>query len=1043
MTTPDEQLSAQYLQWELRGRGWFVHSEPVALEPPFRHFGGYELDAGGDCDDARRPSLAERMLRKAGRWLNGAPESAGKAEETDSPEEAVGWSREACREVALTLPKAARYRREQAESFLRICRTCVDPLSFEILADDREIGIQWACSPEDAGQLKAYAETHFAGLGAQLACGSLSGAWERTGRNYASVEIALGRDFLLPLETGKSELLPGLISAMSSFQPAEMGLLQVIFEPAGHPWGQGMLAVSTSPDGSPVFRNRPDLSREAAVKARAPLYAVVVRLAACAESAERAWALLAPMAAALNAVARPGGNHLVPLALDDYPPEAQEEDILRRQSHRWGMLLSQDELLSLISLPDDGIVSGKLRRDSGRTRGFASSADSGLLLGWNEHGGQRGDVFLTDEQRVRHLHAIGGTGTGKSTFMMGLIRQDLDSGRGFALLDPHGDLVDRVLSLMPEERLDDVVLIDAGDEEFSVGFNILAARFDYEKTLLASDLVGVFQRLSTSWGDQMTVVLRNAILAFLERPEGGTLGDVQRFLLEPDYRARVLESVADADVVYYWRKAFPQLGGSKSIGPVLTRLQTFLSPKPIRYMVTQRSAKLDIQAIMDSGKILLAKLPQGLMGAENSYLLGSLLVSKIQQAAMARQRVPESQRRLFTLFVDEFQNFVTPSMAEILSGARKYRLALVLAHQELAQLGKSDAVGSAVLANAGTRVVFRVGDSDARELARGFAHFEADALQSLGIGEAIARIERSDQDFNLRVPPAPPEEQEGESRMREAVARSRSRYATPRCEIEEAERRRHEELADAPPARRKEAAKAAPAPPAPEPSSPSPPASVAREEEIREPEPTPVPAIAPPKYETTSLKADIEELGRGGGVHKAAQTDLKRLAELRGFRATIERQIPDSQDTVDLFLERGELKIACEISVTNTLEYEIRNVTKCLRAGVPRVLVVAVDPEKQRRLSAAIASQIPAEDRGRVLCMMSDAFSPFLDSLGEPAAPTQPAKPVEGEERTVKGWKVRTNAMPAPLEDVTQAEKELAATVAESLRRMKTRKRKK
>ena len=227
---------------------------------------------------------------------------------------------------------------------------------------------------------------------------------------------------------------------------------------------------------------------------------------------------------------------------------------------------------------------------------------------------------------------------------------------------------------------------------------------------------------------------------------------MQRFLLEPDFRASVLETVLDADVVYYWKKGFPQLGGSKSIGPVLTRLQTFLSPKPIRYMVGQRDTKLDIAEIMDSGKILLVKLPQGLMGAENSYLLGSLIVSKIQQAAMARQRMAESQRRLFTLYVDEFQNFITPSMAEILSGARKYRLSLVLAHQELAQLGRNDAVASAVLANAGTRVVFRVGDSDARELAKGFAHFEPEALQSLAVGEAIIRVERSDQDFNLSVP---------------------------------------------------------------------------------------------------------------------------------------------------------------------------------------------------------------------------------------------------------------------------------------------------
>lgn len=1036
MMTPHEQLSTQYLQWELRGRGWFVHSESVALEPPFQRFGGYQINAGGNADDARRPSLAEQLLKKAGRWLNTTPDVPIEQEDTNAEKEVTGWERESCREVVLTFPKSPRYRGEQMESFLRMCRTCHEPLSFEILADHREIGIQFACSSEDATQIKTYAETHFPGLSARIEDGHLIQAWERTGQKYAAAEIGLGRDFLLSLETGKNELLPGLISAMSAFEEGEMGLFQVIFEPVTEPWSEGMLDVSTQRDGSPIFKNRPDLAREASIKAHRPLYAVVVRLVTCAEDAQRAWALLAPMTVALNAVARSGGNHLVPLALGDYPSEAQEEDILNRQSHRWGMLLSQDELLSLIRLPDDSVVSKKLRQNSGRTRGFPGTDSSGLSLGWNEHAGQRSEVFLTAEQRVRHLHVIGGTGTGKTTFLTHLIRQDMEGGQGFALLDPHGDLIDRLLALVPSNRLDDVVLIDAGDEEFSVGFNILSARSDYEKTLLASDLVSVFQRLSTSWGDQMTVVLRNTILAFLEHPEGGTLADVQRFLLEPDYRAKVLEGVTDADVVYYWKKGFPQLGGSKSIGPVLTRLQTFLSPKPIRYMVTQRSAKLDIQAIMDSGKILLVKLPQGMMGAENSYLLGSLLVSKIQQTAMARQRMPESQRRLFTLYVDEFQNFITPSMAEILSGARKYRLSLVLAHQELAQLGRNDAVASAVLANAGTRVVFRVGDSDARELSKGFAHFEVEALQSLGIGEAIARIERSDQDFNLSVPFEPRDQSVGKERRQDVIDRSRARYATARAEVEAALRMRLNAFVEAAPEKRKGERVAQPDP---VPASTPPPPSAANTLEVAEP----AEIVAPLKYETTSLKADLEELGRGGDIHRAAQAEFKRQAEERGFRATIERLLPGSQDTVDLYLERNGVSIACEISVTNTLEYEMRNVTKCLRAGITQVLVLAVDAEKHQRLRASVASILPSDQQKKVHCLMKDEFAAFLDSLPEPHATPAPEKPAEAESKMVKGWKVRTNAVIAQTEEISAIEKELAATVAENLRSRKTRKRRK
>ncbi len=1040
MTTPHEQLSAQYLQWELRGRGWFIHPEAVGLEPPFERFTGYRLRAEGVTDDVRRPSLMERALCKAGRWFNTEKIHINETEDTASEEDVATWSRGYCHEIALTFPRAPRYRREQMDSFLRLCRACREPVAFEILADQREIGFQWACSEEDASQLKAQTETHFPGCVTRPTENLLHSAWERTGRFFAAAEIGLGRDFLLSLETGKSDLLPGLISAMSGFADKEMGLFQVIFEPATAAWGESMVRVSTHADGTPVFRNRAELSREASQKARSPLFAVVLRLVTCAENGARAWALLAPMMAALNALARPDGNHLVPLAADDYPAQAQEEDLLKRQTHRWGMLLSQEELLNLIRLPDESLVSKKLRQDTGRSRAYSGERDEGLFLGWNDHAGQRSNVFLTTDQRVRHMHVIGGTGTGKTTFLMNLIRQDLESGDGFALLDPHGDVTERLLALVPAHRRDDVVLVDASDEAFSVGFNILRATTDYEKTLLASDLVSVFQRLSTSWGDQMTVVLRNAILAFLEHTEGGTLADVQRFLLEPEYRGKVLEGVTDADVVYYWKKGFPQLGGSKSIGPVLTRLQTFLSPKPIRYMVSQRDTKLDIPAIMDSGKILLVKLPQGLMGAENSYLLGSLIVSKLQQAAMARQRLPENQRRLFTLYVDEFQNFITPSMAEILSGARKYRLSLVLAHQELAQLGRNDAVASAVLANAGTRVVFRVGDSDARELAKGFAHFEADALQSLGIGEAIVRIERSDQDFNLSVPFDSIDATGHEQIRDDVIARSRSRYGTPRSEIEAAERQRLSALTALSPAKSPQSAKAQepPAPVTVEPSVPDP--------QLVPPIAVEVPPHAeaplePPQYETTTLKADLEELGRGGDIHKAAQAEFKRLAEARGFRATIERQLPGSLDTVDIYLEREGLSIACEVSVTNTLEYEMKNVTKCLRAGVAQVLVLTVDETKHQRISAAVSSLLSAEEQKRVLCLMQADFVAFLDSCQAAPAPEPPPPSAASSSKVVKGWKVRTNAVPTPSEDVNALEKELAATMAENLRRRKTKKR--
>ena len=211
------------------------------------------------------------------------------------------------------------------------------------------------------------------------------------------------------------------------------------------------------------------------------------------------------------------------------------------------------------------------------------------------------------------------------------------------MLDPHGDLIDRILGIIPESRIDDVVLVDPSDAEYSIGFNILSAHSDLEKNLLASDLVAVFQRLSTSWGDQMNSVLQNAILAFLESDRRGTIADLRRFLIEPAFRNEFLKSVKDSEVVYYWQKSFPHLSGNKSIGSILTRLDTFLAQKPIRHMVSQPENRLDFAHIMDSGKIFLAKLPEGLLGRENSHLLGH--VAGVQVPADCHEPAGAADRR--------------------------------------------------------------------------------------------------------------------------------------------------------------------------------------------------------------------------------------------------------------------------------------------------------------------------------------------------------------------------------------------------------------
>ncbi|MEQ2006792.1 MAG: type IV secretion system DNA-binding domain-containing protein, partial [Limisphaerales bacterium] len=788
MAWVDEQFSAQFRKWEQRGRGWRVWPEPVIPEPPFQVFPGHYLPAAPIADDGRRPTALSSFVQRLARTLKPEPPPLPPEPVQEEESEAEALARGELVELQASLPPKLNASPEAFAHFLGSLAYLREPVGFELLGLPESIITQFVTHPADAASVQRQLQAHFPDAVFMRKEKVLATAWDALAdTETAIVEFGLAREFVLPLATNTPDLLIGLTAALASLQPGELGLFQVLFQPVSHAWADSLLRAVSDVEGKPAFVNAPELLAQGKRKVSQPLFAAVVRIAI--RSDERPWEIARELASALSGLADLQGNELIPLRNDDYPFDDHVDDVRSRQSRRSGMVLNRDELLGFVHLPTTAVRSAKLRRELTKTRPVpkAALAGSGLLLGINEHAGQTTEVRLTTEQRVRHSHIIGASGTGKSTLLFNLIRQDIENGEGVAVLDPHGDLVDRILGIIPAHRIGDVVLVDPSDEQYSVGFNILSAHSDLEKNLLSSDLVSVFQRLSTSWGDQMGSVLSNAILAFLESEHGGTLADLRRFLIEPGFRAKFLLTVSDPDIVYYWQKGFPQLSGNKSIGPVLTRLDTFLSPKPIRYMVSQRENRLDFANILDTGKIFLAKLPQGQMGKENAFLLGSLLVAKFQQLAMSRQAQRAESRRPFWLYVDEFQNFITPSMTEILSGARKYRLGLILAHQELRQLERDREVASAVLSNPYTRVVFRVGDADAKTLESGFANFEARDLQNLGTGEALCRLERSDGDFNLRVPlPEEPDADAAEAVRQAVITASREKYATPRADIEAA-----------------------------------------------------------------------------------------------------------------------------------------------------------------------------------------------------------------------------------------------------------------
>lgn len=786
MPTVHEHFSEQFQKWEVRGRGWQVFDQPVYPEPPFAPFAYRSMTEKPAVDDGRRPTFLSSLVQKLSQKI-ATPATRPAEPDPEIEPQPIPLERGSLVEWQLSLPEKFDAAKESLEIFFQNIALCQEPVGFELLGVHQRVTAQFVTSENDAPLVRKQLAAHFPEVQLREQTGALAKVWDISlGEFVFAVEFGLQNEFMLPLAGGKLDPFIGLIGAMSELQPGEMGLFQVLWQPVQNPWAENIVAAVSHADGKPLFVNAPELTGAAERKAASPLYAVVVRIMGRAATKMRVEEIARDLASSLRIFSDPQANTLIPLHNEEYPFDDHIRDVLYRQSRRSGMLLTGEELTGFVHLPSSDVRSPVLMRDAGLTKAAPDTVRQppGLVIGDNEHNGETVPVYLTANQRVRHTHIIGSSGTGKSSLLFNLIRQDIENGEGVGVLDPHGDLINQILGIIPDDRIDDVVLVDPSDVDFPIGFNILSAHSDDEKNLLASDLIAVFRRLSTSWGDQMDTVLQNAILAFLESKKGGTLSDLRLFLLDAKYRKQFLQTVADPEIIFYWQSVFPQLTGGKSIGPVLTRLQDFFSRKPLRNMVGQQQNKLDFADIMDNGKIFLARLPEG-CGEENSYLLGTLLVSKFQQLAMARQSQKAESRRDFWLYIDEFDHFITPSMAKILSAVRKYRLGFTLAHQELHQLQSDPKVASAVLTQPCTRIVFKVGDDDAKKLGDGFESFDAKSLKNLPKFRAIARVERNDGDFNLSLrKPELPDDDEAQEQREKSVAASRAKYATPRAEVE-------------------------------------------------------------------------------------------------------------------------------------------------------------------------------------------------------------------------------------------------------------------
>jgi hypothetical protein len=413
-----------------------------------------------------------------------------------------------------------------------------------------------------------------------------------------------------------------------------------------------------------------------------------------------------------------------------------------------------------------------------------------LTIGEAVYRGEKKPVYIaSEEDRSRHFYIIGQTGTGKSTVMREMIRQDIENGKGVGVIDPHGDLIEDTLANIPEDRIEDVVLFEPFDRERPCGLNMLEWETPEQRDFAISEMIMIFNQLfdQSMIGPMFEYYMRNAMAALsADKDDIGTIVEIPRMFTDDEFMKRKVSKVSDHIVRDFWLKEWSQTTGqtkSDMLGYVVSKIGRFVADETMRNIIGQQRSGFDLDKIMSEKKIFLANLSKGLTGELNSSLLGMILVSKMQISALRRARIPEEERVPFYLYVDEFQNFTTESIAVILSEARKYKLNLILAHQYMPQL--KDEIKNAVIGNVGNMISYRIGVDDAEFLERQFSpEFSKFDLGGIDNHQYITRMMingKISSPFKI----AAPFPKEGDKKVAEVTRKiSKLKYGKPREMVE-------------------------------------------------------------------------------------------------------------------------------------------------------------------------------------------------------------------------------------------------------------------
>lgn len=552
-------------------------------------------------------------------------------------------------------------------------------------------------------------------------------SWQLKKANYYPIKV---------FKDLATDPLSSLTSALAKMGKGEAASIQIVISPSDGKWqkeGRDFISKTKKQESDPEkakFSVAGKTLEAVENKASKPGFETSIRAVVVADTEESAKAHLSNIGSAfeqfngeLNGL---GGRKLT-------RKEMFMEDFLYRYQPMYNLrgnhvsVLNAEELATIFHFPNKQITTPHIFWVNAKTAPApAEIPTSGLYLGFSTYRGIKREVYISNEDRLRHMYIIGKTGVGKSELLKRMILQDIKEGKGLCFMDPHGDAVEDLLQQIPPERAEDVIYFNPSDTQRPIGLNLLEANTEDQKHFAATAIINMMYKLFDPYktgivGPRFEHAVRNAMLTAMSEEETSFV-EVMRILTDSKYVQELLPKVTDPIVRRYWTDQIAQTSDfhkSEVLDYITSKFGRFVTNKLIRNIIGQSRSSFDLREVMDTGKILLINLSKGTLGEENSNFLGLILVPRILMAAMSRADTPMESRRDFFLYVDEFQNFATPDFAVILSEARKYRLGLCVANQFIGQV--EEEVKNAIFGNVGTIISFRVGVTDAGYLSHEFA----------------------------------------------------------------------------------------------------------------------------------------------------------------------------------------------------------------------------------------------------------------------------------------------------------------------------------